>query len=324
MLHTARRSRLLGVSRQELALLGVTAIWGSTFLAVHAAVQQVGPFWFVGIRFLLAAVASVIVFHRSLRTIRWRDVGAGVAIGVAIFIGYGLQTVGLKTIDGSTSAFITALYVPLVPLLQWVVFRRAPRAMAFVGAGLAFGGMILLAGPGALGHDASGEILTAIGTIAMAGEIVLIGFFAGRVNVGCVTVVQLATTGVLGLVLAPITGEALPVPQLGWVATAVGLGIASALIQLTMNWAQRSVTPTRATVIYAMEPVWAGLFGWLMGERMSAIALVGAALILCGMLVSELRPRSRAAGAATVASGTRPVPLGDNPPVPLGDDPPAS
>ncbi|WP_163363461.1 EamA family transporter, partial [Enterobacter cloacae] len=73
----------------------------------------------------------------------------------------------------------------------------------------------------------------------------------------------------------------------------IGLGLASALIQLTMNWAQRSVSPTRATVIYAGEPVWAGIVGRLAGERLPGVALLGGALIVIGVVVSELRVRRR-------------------------------
>jgi len=310
-------SALLRLSRQELALVGITAIWGSTFLVVQLAVQTAGPFFFVGVRFLIAGVASAIVFHRALRGIRWKDVGAGAAIGLMIFLGYGLQTYGLRTIDASTSAFITALYVPLVPLVQCVVFRKAPRAMAFIGAALAFAGMILLAGPGSLSQDSRGEIITVLGTLPMAGEIVLIGFFAGKVHLGRVTVVQLFTAGVLGTVVSPLLGEGIPPLRWGWMLAAAGLGVASALIQLTMNWAQRSVTPTRATVIYAMEPVWAGLVGWIAGYPMTPLAIVGAVMILSGILLSELGPR-RGGGAAIEepATDTEPISLGDNPPVP--------
>src|SRR6478609_4847035 len=154
MLHTptppAPTRRRFAVSRQEGALLAITALWGSTFLVVHLAMQHSGPWFFVGLRFAVAGLLGLVVFHRALRGMRWRDIGAGAAIGVSIALGYGLQTMGLQTISSSTSAFITALYVPLVPLLQWLVFRRAPRPLTLVGVALAFVGLLLLAGPDAL------------------------------------------------------------------------------------------------------------------------------------------------------------------------------
>lgn len=286
---------------QETALIAITAVWGSTFLLVHWAMQHSGPWFFVGLRFLVAGAISVVVFRRSLRGIRWRDIGAGVSIGVMIHLGYGLQTVGLQTIDSSTSAFITAMYVPLVPLAQWAVFRRRPPAMAFVGAGLAFLGLLLIAGPDALSFTlGTGELVTMISTVPIAAEIILISVFAGRIDLGRITVVQLLTAGVLGVLTMPVVGESVPGFSWVWVACAIGLGVSSCVIQLTMNWAQKSVSPTRATIIYAGEPVWAAAIGRIAGERLPVSALIGGALVVLGILASELRLVRRRARAGDV------------------------
>lgn len=284
------RFRWMELRRQEVALIAVTAVWGGTFLLVHWAMQHSGPWFFVGLRFLVAGVISIVIFRSALRGIRWRDIGAGVAIGVMIYLGYGLQTVGLQTIDSSTSAFITAMYIPLVPLAQWAVFRKRPPAMAFVGAGLAFLGLLLIAGPDAFALTlGSGEILTMISTLPIAAEIILISVFAGRIDLGRITIIQLLTAGALGILTMPVVGEGLPEFSWIWVGCAVGLGAASCIIQLTMNWAQKSVSPTRATIIYAGEPVWAAAIGRIAGERLPATALIGGALVVLGILASELR-----------------------------------
>ena len=288
------RFRFMSLRRQEVALIAVTAVWGSTFLLVHWAMQHSGPWFFVGIRFLVAGAISIVIFRRALRGIRWRDIGAGVAIGVMIYLGYGLQTVGLQTIDSSTSAFITAMYIPLVPLAQWAVFRKRPPAMAFVGAALAFLGLLLIAGPDAFALTlGAGEILTRISTLPIAAEIILISVFAGRIDLGRITIIQLLTAGVLGILTMPVVGEGLPEFSWIWVGCAVGLGAASCVIQLTMNWAQKSVSPTRATIIYAGEPVWAAVIGRIAGERLPVAALIGGALVVFGILASELKPVRR-------------------------------
>jgi len=303
---------------QEAALLAITAVWGSTFLLVHWAMQYSGPWFFVGLRFLVAGLISALIFRRALRGIRWRDLGAGAAIGVMIHLGYGLQSFGLQTIDSSTSAFITAMYVPLVPLAQWAVFRRRPPAMAFVGAGLAFVGLVLIAGPDAFSLTLGvGEIATMISTLPIAAEIILISVFAGRIDLGRITVVQLLTAGVLGLLTMPVVGEQVPEFSWVWVACGVGLGAASCLIQLTMNWAQKSVSPTRATIIYAGEPVWAGVVGRLAGERLPALALVGGGLVVLGILASELKlVRRRRDGRPAASDESRPSDASDAPPAP--------
>jgi drug/metabolite transporter (DMT)-like permease len=137
-----------------------------------------------------------------------------------------------------------------------------------------------------------GEIITLIGAIAIAAEIILISAWAGKVDVKRVTVVQLATASLVAFATMVPAGESVPPMSTGLVVVALGLGIFSAIIQVTMNWAQRSVSPTRATVIYTGEPVWAGIFGRF-GERLPLLALVGAAFIVAGVLVSELKLRKR-------------------------------
>ncbi|MFG0429661.1 DMT family transporter [Serratia liquefaciens] len=286
------------IKRQEAVLIFITMIWGGTFLAVHLAMQVSGPFFFVGLRFAAATLVLTLFSLRSLRGLTWYELKAGVFIGIAIMFGYGLQTVGLQTISSSQSAFITAMYVPMVPLLQWLVLGRFPGVMAWVGVLLAFSGLMLLSAPSSADMALSiGEILTLIGTLGMAAEIILIGAYAGKVNVKRVTVVQLATASLAAFLMMVPTGESVPPYSNYLLYSAVGLGLASAIIQVTMNWAQRSVSPTRATVIYAGEPVWAGLVGRIAGERLPGVALLGCALIVLGVLVSEMRIRRKAKAA---------------------------
>ncbi|WP_292882633.1 DMT family transporter [Microbacterium sp.] len=301
--------RVLGLSVQEWALVGITMIWGGTFLVVHTAMQHSGPWFFVGFRFLAAGLFAAAIFWRSLRGMSWRELGAGAAIGAAIYGGYGLQTAGLQTIDSSTSAFMTAFYVPLVPLLQWLVLRKPPRALTLVGAGLAFVGLLLVAGIGSRGIQlGTGEILTLISTLPIAGEIILISLFGGRFDVGRLTVVQLLTASVLGFATMPLAGEPIPAFDPVWLIAGLAMGLASGLIQLTMNWAQRSVSATRATIIYTGEPVWAGVVGRIAGERIPPLAILGAGLIIAGTLLSELQPRRADGGAAEDPGAEDPAP----------------
>jgi drug/metabolite transporter (DMT)-like permease len=280
------------ISKAEAVLILITMIWGGTFLIVKHAMTFSGPMFFVGLRFAAAALIVALFSLGTLRNMTRTEFKAGVAIGAAIMLGYGLQTVGLQTIPSSQSAFITALYVPFVPLLQWLVLGRRPGLMPSIGIGLAFVGLMLLSGPnGASLQFSSGEMATLVSAVAIAAEIILIGAFAGQVDVRRVTVVQLATASILSFLMVVPTGERLP--DFSWLllATAMGLGAASAAIQVAMNWAQRSVSPTRATLIYAGEPVWAGVVGRLAGERLPGIALLGAALIVMGVIVSEIKGR---------------------------------
>lgn len=288
----------LQLSRQELALIVITVFWGGTFLAVQTALSVSGPLFFVGLRFAIAALCVAALSARILRGLTWRECKAGVLIGMGIFGGYTLQTVGLQTISSSKSAFLTALYVPFVPLILWLVLRKSPQLMSWIGIALAFTGLVLLTAPdtGAGGNFFQlgfGEIATIVGAVAIAAEIILISRYAGTVDLRRVTVVQLATASVLAFLCMPATGESIPAFSWLLVGLASLLGLASAVIQVTMNWAQKTVSPTRATIIYAGEPVWAGIIGRIAGERLPALALLGAAFIVLGVLVSELRPTKR-------------------------------
>lgn len=118
----------LRLNVEESALLFITMIWGATFLIIRCALEETGPLFFVGIRFASAAFVVLALSLPVLRGFTRRELLAGAGIGVSIFAGYALQTCGLQTITASKSAFITAFYVPLVPLLQWIVMRQAPGA----------------------------------------------------------------------------------------------------------------------------------------------------------------------------------------------------
>lgn len=287
-------SPFLRLSKAECVLVLITMVWGGTFLLVQHAMTVSGPMFFVGLRFAAAASIVALFSWRCLRELTLFELKAGAFIGVAIMLGYGLQTVGLQSIPSSQSAFITALYVPFVPLLQWLVLGRRPGLMPSIGIMLAFTGLMLLSGPaGASFHFSPGEIATLISAIAIAAEIILISTFAGQVDVKRVTVVQLAVTSLLSFLMVVPTQER--IPDFSWLllCSALGLGAASAAIQVAMNWAQKSVSPTRATLIYAGEPVWAGIVGRIAGERLPAIAMVGAGMIVAAVIVSELKTKGK-------------------------------
>ena len=293
------------IKPQEAILILITMFWGGTFLAVQYAVTLSDPFFFVGLRFATAAIAVALISLKTLRGLTLIELKAGVVIGISIAMGYSLQTWGLQTIPSSKSAFITAMYVPLVPLLQWLCLGRMPGLMSCIGIVLAFIGLILLAGPGdSLLVLGPGEINTLICAVAIAAEINMIIAWAGKVDVKRVTVVQLATASLVAFIAMVPAGESVPSMSPGLIIVALGLGIFSAIIQVTMNWAQRSVSPTRATVIYTGEPVWAGIFGRLAGERLPLLALLGAAFIILGVLVSELKLKRKKRALAEADSAT--------------------
>lgn len=275
----------------ELSLIVVTMIWGATFLIVKNAIEGHGAVGFVGVRFGIAALLAALIFSSKLRGLSMREAMVGLAIGSSIFAGYSLQTYGLHYISSSKSAFITGFYVPLVPLLQWLFLRRATPWATWLAVALAFVGVALLAGPdGIAGGVGKGEVLTALGAVAIAAEILLISVLGKGLDTARVTVVQLACTSLIAFLSLPLAGESLPVLSNTFLISAVALGCASCAIQFVMNWAQKRVSATKATLIYAGEPVWAGVVGSVAGERITPAAVLGALLIVGAGILSELRP----------------------------------
>jgi drug/metabolite transporter (DMT)-like permease len=251
------------------------------------AVQTAPPLLFVCVRFATAALIVGLATRPHLSRVTRTEIRAGGYIALAMFGGYGLQAVGMSLgVTSGRAAFISALYVPIVPILQLLLLRRRPKPAIWIGLGVACVGLMLLAGP--LGNRAAGrgEVMVLIGAFAIAAEILLIGIFAPRVDARRLAVVECTTLALLCLA-ATLAGPGHRLHfSADWVLSAAGLGLASAGLQVSVNWAQRFIPPARATLIYTLEPVWAGLFGLAAGETMGLTAIAGAALILASLVIS--------------------------------------
>jgi drug/metabolite transporter (DMT)-like permease len=302
----AATRRGLGVYRWELALVAVTAVWGSTFVLVRDAVALVPPFAFIAYRFLAAAVLLAALRPRLAAVGRRELATAGVLAGLALFAGYGFQTVGLQYTTASNAGFITGLAVVLTPLFAAVLLRQPPGRWPVLGALLAAVGLALLSLQRL--EVRQGDALVLGCAVAFAAHILLLGRFAPRFPSYPLAVVQLATAGLVALGWAGVAGDlVVPASAEVWVALAITSVAASAGAFLIQTRAQREVSPTRTAVILTMEPVFAGLFGFLLaGERLSGRGWLGAGLILAGMLVAELGGRLTAAPGRPQVDGGQP------------------
>ncbi|HQT47924.1 MAG TPA: DMT family transporter [Acidocella sp.] len=268
----------------EAVLIIITVVWGFTFLIIKTGLAQGGALALVGLRFAIgAALLSAIARPAWPRTHEWR---AGFLIGASLFAGYGLQAQGLITIPSSRSGFFTALYVPLVPLLQFMFLGKRPSASGLLGLIMAFLGLVLLSHPDGLRlHLATGDVLTIFCALACAIEIILLGRFAPDCDPQRLAVVQMTVVALLSLGTGIVGGAVVPWHYPPFLAAVAALGVATALIMFGQTWGQARVPALRATVIYAMEPVWAGMVGAVAGDPMDAATLAGAGMILAGLLV---------------------------------------
>jgi drug/metabolite transporter (DMT)-like permease len=269
------------------ALVVVTAVWGVTFVQVKDAVEVYPLFAFLAVRFSIATVTLAIPGAGRLRSLGPRGFGAGVLLGLFLAAGYALQTAGLQRTTPSSAGFITGLYVVLVPLVALVLFRERIGRGVWVGAGLALAGLAMLSGVHA--GSAFGDLLVLGCAAAFGFQIPLTGRFAPRYDPLALTLVQMLTAFVGFAVIAVVVGEVkVPHGWTVWAALLVTGVFASALAYLIQTWAQRRISAARTAIIYAMEPVFAGFFGYLLaGDRLGAIGWGGCALILAGIVASE-------------------------------------
>jgi drug/metabolite transporter (DMT)-like permease len=279
--------------RADLALVGNTLAWGSTFVVVKRTIEGVSPLLFLAMRFAIATAALVLLFPRA-----WRGgqagVRAGLLAGCFLFSGYAFQTFGLRLTSPAKSAFITGLSVPLVPLVAALVYRIGPRWIEIAGICCATFGLGLLTLPGASLAIGRGDLLTLCCAVAYAAHIVTIGHYSGGVPFETLAVAQVATSAVLAG--ASFWWFEPPVVQWsgGMIAATLFAGLVATAAAFTVQaWAQQYTTSTRTALIFALEPVFAWITSFIViGERLSGRMACGAVLILAGILLVELKPGS--------------------------------
>jgi drug/metabolite transporter (DMT)-like permease len=278
----------------EVALVGVAAVWGLTFVMVQDAIEVLPTMAFLGYRFLPAALIVALVFHRQLRALSAAGWRAGAVIGLFLTAGYVFQTLGLEETTASNAGFITGMMVVFTPLLGALFLAERMSAVAWAAAGISVLGLFLLSGAGS-DFRPRGDGLVLLCALAFAGHILVTSRAVRDHDVGALVAVQLLVCGVVCLAGAGAGGELeAPEGSTVWSALIVTSLVASALAFFIQTYAQQHAPPARTALILASEPAFAGFFGWLLAdERLSALSLAGAVLILAAIVAVELIPRLR-------------------------------
>ena len=270
-----------------LALIAVTAVWGVTFVQVKDAVEVYPLFAFLAVRYAIAAGVLGLVGAPRVPSLGRSGVGAGAVLGVLGALGIGLQTAGLHRTTVSSTGFITGLYVVLTPLFGLLLFRTRVGVEVWAGVALSIGGLAMLSGVPA--GSTEGNLLVLVSTSAQALQIVMVERYAKRFDAIGLTLVAMGTSCTGFLVVALARGD-LPLPR-GWTVWGALLvtGIfASALAVLIQVWAQRRMSAARIALVFALETVFAGIFGyWLSGDRLGWLGWGGCAAILGGIVLAE-------------------------------------
>ena len=277
----------------EAALVFNVLLWGATFVLVKAALSDVSPILFVALRFTVATAALLAVFRgRALPWRSWRTAGAGALVGVFLFSGYAFQTAGLRLTTAPRSAFLTGLTSVAVPLLAAAVYRVKPQVSEVAGVLIATGGLALMTLPGGGGPVGVGDMLTVCCAAAYAAHIVTLGHFTEKMSFELLAVSQIAVAALLawGMFAWVETPHIVWRPSVVWAILITGL-LCTALAFSVMAWAQRYTSPARTALIFMLEPVVAWITSYLVaGEGLSGRAAAGAALILGGVAMVELKP----------------------------------
>jgi drug/metabolite transporter (DMT)-like permease len=277
--------------RHDALLVLITLIWGSTFLIVKNTVRLSGPFTYLALSYGIGGIILVLIFHRRLMRISRAELLSGLVLGMILFTAYALQTIGLQYTTVSKAGFITGLYVPLVPVFAFLLLRQKPTQGAIVGFALSLTGLFLISFNDKFNLTFGlGETLILGAAIAFALHVVNVSKFAPKVDAINLAIVQLALTSLLSFIAIPISREPIVMPPLIVWGSVLFMGVVDLAFTLSaMIWVQQFVSSTRAALIYALEPMWAALFGFaLAGDKLSLLAWIGCGFILAGMIVGRV------------------------------------
>ncbi len=285
---TERRTSLLAA----LALLSVTAAWGSTFFLTKDLLDRMPVLDFLAVRFAIAGAAVFLLFPRAVGGLSAASRRRAVVLGLLYGVAQILQTAGLEHTPASVSGFVTGLYVVATPLFAAVLLRQRIGPMTWGAVVLALAGLGVLTLSGfSIGY---GEGLTFLAALLYALHIVGLGAWSTAREAMGMTIVQLVVIAVVCTLASAPDGLVLPSGAADWTSVVYMALVAGAFAMAAQTWAQAHLPPTRAAIIMSMEPVFAAFFAVLLGgESLTARMLLGGSMVLTAMLVVELSPRRK-------------------------------
>lgn len=286
--------------RADLTLLLVSVIWGSAFVAQRVAGQMGSVYLFNGARYLLAAL---VVLPLALRvgkasSLKGQDINATYSregykwmfvAGFLLFLGSAFQQAGLVSTTAGNAGFITSLYVVLVPVALFIVWREKPHWMSIVAVALAGVGAFLLSTGGSF-EVQPGDALELFGALFWTFHVIVLGKYASKFEAMSFSVGQLIVCAILNLGLGVFVEPSLTFswPLFGAIAYTAFFSLG--LCYTLQIWAQRHTPPADAALILSLESVFSILSGWfLLNENLAAIQIAGCALIFSAVVLSQFK-----------------------------------
>lgn len=281
----------------EFMLASVTLFWGATFPIVKDAINEMPVMAFLWVRFAMAAILlALITGRRGFASLDRRGWKLGVLLGTLLFLAYLFQTFGLERTSSANAGFLTGLGVVWVPLMAGPFLKKPAALGSKIGVSFALVGLFLLTWhtPWTINF---GDCLVVICSVFVALHIIGLDAFTKGYDARALTFVQIATMAVFGCI-GSLAFEPVSWPQTWSSSLVFAFIITSVFATAYAFWAmttfQNRTTPTRAALIYTLEPVFAAVFSvWLAGDRLTAIGWFGGGLIVVGMIVAEVWPLIR-------------------------------
>jgi drug/metabolite transporter (DMT)-like permease len=273
----------------ELILFAATFIWGGTFVIAKLGLEDISPLLLNALRFTIATLLFFVLFPKHLHQMSQDTFYKGGILGLLLFLGFATQTVGLQYTTASKSAFITAMFVVFTPFFQLVIEKRRPYATNLLGIVTVSVGLWFLTAPSGEGFN-RGDGLTLLCAIVFGLYIVALDIISKKHDLVHLTFLQVffcaAVSWVgVGLLEIPVFKST---PNAFWSLGYLAI-LATVVTTYVQTRFQRDTTPTRAAIIFTIEPVWAAILGYvLLEERLGMLGALGAGLIIAGILISEL------------------------------------
>lgn len=274
----------------DLSLLLVAIIWGSGFVVTKNALDHMGPYYLLALRFSFATILFTLVFFKRIKNANIKDIKSGIIVGIFLFGGFATQTVGLNYTTAGKQAFITATNVVMVPFIYWALSKKRPDNYDILGAVLCFLGIGILSLDGGTTIN-YGDFLTLICAVFFALHISSVGYFAKDSDALVLTVVQFATAAVLSIICLLIFEPGPIKMHQETIFPILYLGILGTLIAfLIQNVAQKYTTSTHTAIILSLESVFGSLLSLIfLKEPFTFRFLIGCIAILMAVIISETK-----------------------------------
>lgn len=285
----------------KLLLILVTIVWGSSFVILKDTLSTFGnghfTFFILAIRFLIASILLVAICWKKFITIKKSTLIKGVILGVILFGAYGVQTVGLKYTSASKNAFLTSVYVVLVPFLSWLFLRKKPTVKNYVAALLCFIGISFVAIIGKNedhSHELFGDILSISSGIFYALQIIFLSKHTKEEDAMQLLIVELLSVAVLCSVVSLFGEFSVHHQELTlsfdviWKLLYLGF-ICTLFAQFGQMIAQKHTSPMSVALIFSLEAVFGVVFELILGEaQLTIYIIIGFICIFFGEIISEI------------------------------------